>query len=173
MQTSAKKACSQFAECSFSSAKIRLFLVTTKCFLGKMKERMQGIQKRGCVIKSVLYSFKARITRITRIFFREMIIALLILVLQIRVIRVIRALSISKEAYDTPSFCIWFTYKVYCYFSRYFKKSSIPMTSTLGKDIFSNSLKCLSSDTIKIALLAIAQSTNLLSSSSAFINPKL
>ena len=56
--------------------------------------------KRGCVIKSVLYSFKARITRI---FFREMIIALLILALQIRVIRVIRALSISKEAYDTPS----------------------------------------------------------------------
>ena len=56
---------------------------------------------RGCVIKSVLYSFKARITRITRIFFREMIIALLILALQIRVIR---ALSISKEAYDTPSF---------------------------------------------------------------------
>ena len=72
-----------------------------------------------------------------------------------------------------PPFCIWFTYKVYCYFLRYFKKSSIPMTSTLGKDIFSNSLKCLSSDTIKIALLAIAQSTNLLSSSSAFINPKL
>ena len=31
-------------------------------------------------------------------------IALLILALQIRVIRVIRALSISKEAYDTPSF---------------------------------------------------------------------
>ena len=56
-----------------------------------------------CVIKSVLYSFLARITRITRIFFREMIIALLILALQIRVIRVIRALSISKEAYDTPS----------------------------------------------------------------------
>ncbi len=57
----------------------------------------------GCVIKSVLYSFKARITRITRIFLRELIIALLILALQIRVIRVIRALSISKEAYDTPS----------------------------------------------------------------------
>ena len=36
MQTSAKKACFQFAECNFSSAKIRLFLVTTKCFLGKM-----------------------------------------------------------------------------------------------------------------------------------------
>ncbi len=30
MQTSAKKACFQFAECSFSSAKIRLFLVTSK-----------------------------------------------------------------------------------------------------------------------------------------------
>ena len=34
MQTSAKKACFQFAECSFSSAKLRLFLVTSK-FLGK------------------------------------------------------------------------------------------------------------------------------------------
>ena len=34
MQTSAKKACFQFAECSFSSAKIRLFLVTSK-FLGE------------------------------------------------------------------------------------------------------------------------------------------
>ena len=34
MQTSAKKACFQFAECSFSSAKIRLFLVTFK-FLGE------------------------------------------------------------------------------------------------------------------------------------------
>lgn len=30
MQTSAKKTCFQFAECSFSSAKIRLFLVTSK-----------------------------------------------------------------------------------------------------------------------------------------------
>ena len=30
MQTSAKKACFQFAECSFSSAKIRLFLLTSK-----------------------------------------------------------------------------------------------------------------------------------------------
>ena len=47
MQTSAKKACFQFSECSFSSAKIRLFLVITKCFLGKMKERMKGIQKGG------------------------------------------------------------------------------------------------------------------------------
>ena len=34
MQTSAKKACFQFAECSFSYAKIRLFLVTSKV-LGK------------------------------------------------------------------------------------------------------------------------------------------
>ena len=32
MQTSAKKACFQFAECSFSSAKIRLSLVTSKVF---------------------------------------------------------------------------------------------------------------------------------------------
>ena len=30
MQTSAKKTCFQFAECSLSSAKIRLFLVTFK-----------------------------------------------------------------------------------------------------------------------------------------------
>ena len=30
MQTSAKKACFQFAECSFSSAKIRLFLLISK-----------------------------------------------------------------------------------------------------------------------------------------------
>ena len=34
MQTSAKKACFQFAECSFSYAKIRFFLVTSK-ILGK------------------------------------------------------------------------------------------------------------------------------------------
>ena len=59
------------------------------------------------------------------------------------------------------------------YFLRCFKKSSIPTISTFGKGMFSNSLKCLSSVTIKIALLAMAQSTNLLSSSSAFINPKL
>ena len=32
MQTSAKKACFQFVECSNSSAKIRLFLVTSKVF---------------------------------------------------------------------------------------------------------------------------------------------
>ena len=32
MQTSAKKACFQFAECSFSYAKIRLFLITSKVF---------------------------------------------------------------------------------------------------------------------------------------------
>ena len=36
MQTSAKKACFQFAECSFSSAKLRLFLVTTKCLWGNV-----------------------------------------------------------------------------------------------------------------------------------------
>ena len=34
MQTSAKKACFQLAECSFSYAKLRLFLVTSKV-LGK------------------------------------------------------------------------------------------------------------------------------------------
>ena len=38
MQTSAKKACFQFAECSFSSAKIRLFLVTSKVFGGKCRD---------------------------------------------------------------------------------------------------------------------------------------
>ena len=38
MQTSAKKACFQFAECSFSSAKIRLFLVTSKVFWGKCRD---------------------------------------------------------------------------------------------------------------------------------------
>ena len=44
MQTSAKKACFQFAECSFSSAKIRLFLVTSKV-LGK-KYLKRGRRKR-------------------------------------------------------------------------------------------------------------------------------
>ena len=43
MQTSAKKACFQFAECSFSYAKRRLFLVTSKV-LGKNVER--GIMKK-------------------------------------------------------------------------------------------------------------------------------
>ena len=47
MQTSAKKACFQFAECSFSSAKIRLFLVTSKV-LGKnvgmrRKKKIEGV----------------------------------------------------------------------------------------------------------------------------------
>ena len=37
MQTSAKKACFQFAECSFSYAKIRLFLITSKV-LGKKND---------------------------------------------------------------------------------------------------------------------------------------
>ena len=43
MQTSAKKACFQFAECSFSSAKIRLFLVTSKD-LGK--KYLKGMGKK-------------------------------------------------------------------------------------------------------------------------------
>jgi len=38
MQTSAKKACFQFAECSFSYAKIRLFLVTSKVLGKKCRE---------------------------------------------------------------------------------------------------------------------------------------
>ena len=45
MQTSAKKACFQFAECSFSSAKIRLFLVTSKVFgenVGMMIMKNEG-----------------------------------------------------------------------------------------------------------------------------------
>jgi hypothetical protein len=44
MQMSAKKACFQFAECSFSSAKIRFSLVTSKV-LGKnvgMKIKKKG-----------------------------------------------------------------------------------------------------------------------------------
>ena len=44
MQTSAKKACFQFAECSFSYAKIRLFLITSKV-LGK-KYLKRGRRKR-------------------------------------------------------------------------------------------------------------------------------
>ena len=52
MQTSAKKACFQFAECSFSSAKLRLFLVTSKVFgknVGMMIKKKQadlGIESR-------------------------------------------------------------------------------------------------------------------------------
>ena len=118
MQTSAKKACFQFAECSFSSAKIRLFLVTSKV-LGK-KYLKRGRRKK---------------------------------------------IGGSRIGGEPPI-------ENY-YFLRCFKKSSIPTISTFGKGMFSNSLKCLSSVTIKIALLVMAQSTNLLSSSSAFINPKL
>ena len=44
MQTSAKKACFQFAECSFSYAKRRLFLVTSKV-LGKKYLRGGGGEK--------------------------------------------------------------------------------------------------------------------------------
>ena len=46
MQTSAKKACFQFAECSFSSAKIRLFLVTSKVFGEKYLKRMRRKKNR-------------------------------------------------------------------------------------------------------------------------------
>ena len=45
MQTSAKKACFQFAECSFSYAKIRLFLVTSKV-LGKKYLKGGGERKK-------------------------------------------------------------------------------------------------------------------------------
>ena len=45
MQTSAKKACFQFAECSFSSAKIRLFLVTSKV-LGENTRKGWGERKK-------------------------------------------------------------------------------------------------------------------------------
>ena len=47
MQTSAKKACFQFAECSFSSAKIRLFLVTSKVLGKKYLKRMGRKKKIG------------------------------------------------------------------------------------------------------------------------------
>ena len=45
MQTSAKKACFQFAECSFSSAKIRLFLVTSKVLGKKILEKGEEKEK--------------------------------------------------------------------------------------------------------------------------------
>ena len=47
MQTSAKKACFQFAECSFSYAKIRLFLVTSKVLGKKYLKRMRRKKKIG------------------------------------------------------------------------------------------------------------------------------
>ena len=46
MQTSAKKACFQFAECSFSSAKIRLFLVTSKVLGKKILEKGEENEKK-------------------------------------------------------------------------------------------------------------------------------
>ena len=46
MQTSAKKACFQFAECSFSYAKIRLFLVTSKVLGKKYLKRMRRKKNR-------------------------------------------------------------------------------------------------------------------------------
>lgn len=60
----------------------------------------------------------------------------------------------------------------YC-LPKLFLKESMPITSTFGNGIDSNILKCLSSVTIYRALAVIAQSTNLLSSLSASINPKL
>ena len=47
MQTSAKKACFQFAECSFSSAKIRLFLLTSKVLGEKILEKGEEKKKIG------------------------------------------------------------------------------------------------------------------------------
>ena len=47
MQTSAKKTCFQFAECSFSSAKIRLFLVTSKVLGKKYLKRGRRKKKIG------------------------------------------------------------------------------------------------------------------------------
>ena len=47
MQTSAKKACFQFAECSFSYAKIRLFLVTSKVLGKKYLKRGRRKKKIG------------------------------------------------------------------------------------------------------------------------------
>ena len=46
MQTSAKKACFQFVECSFSSAKRRLFLVTSKVLGKKYLKRMRRKKNR-------------------------------------------------------------------------------------------------------------------------------
>ena len=46
MQTSAKKACFQFAECSFSYAKRRLFLVTSKVLGKKYLKRMRRKKNR-------------------------------------------------------------------------------------------------------------------------------
>ena len=46
MQTSAKKACFQFAECSFSYAKIRLFLVISKVLGKKYLKRMRRKKNR-------------------------------------------------------------------------------------------------------------------------------
>ena len=46
MQTSAKKACFQFVECSFSYAKIRLFLVTSKVLGKKYLKRMRRKKNR-------------------------------------------------------------------------------------------------------------------------------
>ena len=52
MQTSAKKTCFQFAECSFSYAKIRLFLVISKVFgrnvgmMIKKKRRLSHFENR-------------------------------------------------------------------------------------------------------------------------------
>ena len=47
MQTSAKNACFQFAECSFSYAKRRLFLVTSKDLGEKYLKRMERKKKIG------------------------------------------------------------------------------------------------------------------------------
>ena len=47
MQTSAKKACFQFAECSFSYAKIRLFLITFQGFREKILEKGEKKKKIG------------------------------------------------------------------------------------------------------------------------------
>lgn len=48
----------------------------------------------------------------------------------------------------------------------------MPNTSTFGKEMFFKTLKCLSSETIHFAFATMAQSTNLLSSLSAFNQPK-
>jgi len=47
MQTSAKKACFQFAECSFSYAKIRLFSLISKCLSEKYLKRGEEKKKIG------------------------------------------------------------------------------------------------------------------------------
>ena len=59
MQTSAKKACFQFAECSFSGAKIRHFLVTSKV-LGKKYLGREGYTSFPHFLNFLQWKFSGR-----------------------------------------------------------------------------------------------------------------